>query len=257
MAATPRTALPAASFLAFAAFGAFWGAWGASVPRVQDQAGVGDGELGVALLFVGAGALPAMLLTGRALDRFGLRVAAGLIAALGLAGAVLAVVAVDVVTLSAALALVGATSGAADVAMNSVAGRAESEAGRPVITRAHGVFSAAVVVTTLLTGAAAAADLAVAVPFLVVAALSVVAGARLLVVLPGRAAPGRPGRRRPGPPAPGRPWCRCCWSASSARSPSRARTPTRAGARSSRPTSWAPRRRSRRWRPPRSPSPSP
>src|SRR5919204_6965893 len=68
-----RMTVPA--FVAFAAFGSFWGVWGASVPRVQHQAGVGDGRLGVALLFVGAGALPAMLLAGRALDRWGLRVA--------------------------------------------------------------------------------------------------------------------------------------------------------------------------------------
>jgi hypothetical protein len=58
--------LVASAYVAFAAFGAFWGVWGASVPRVQDQAGVSDGELGLALLFVGAGALPAMLLVGRA-----------------------------------------------------------------------------------------------------------------------------------------------------------------------------------------------
>ena len=70
----PRN-LVTSAFVAFAAFGAFWGVWGASVPRVQDQAGIGDGELGFALLFVGAGALPAMLLVGRALDRWGLRVA--------------------------------------------------------------------------------------------------------------------------------------------------------------------------------------
>ena len=68
--------LVASAYVAFAAFGAFWGVWGASVPRVQDQAGVSDGELGLALLFVGAGALPAMLLVGRALDRWGLPVAA-------------------------------------------------------------------------------------------------------------------------------------------------------------------------------------
>src|SRR3954464_15645738 len=60
---SPRAG-PAAAVIAFAAFGAFWGVWGASVPRVQDQAGVSDGELGLALLFVGAGALPPMLLVG-------------------------------------------------------------------------------------------------------------------------------------------------------------------------------------------------
>src|SRR5687767_11963617 len=96
----------ASAFVAFAAFGAFWGAWGASVPRVQDQAGVTDGELGLALLFVGAGALPAMLLAGRAVDRWGLRVAAPAIGALGVTGAALAFAAVDLAGLCAGLALV-------------------------------------------------------------------------------------------------------------------------------------------------------
>ena len=179
----PRN-LVASAYVAFAAFGSFWGAWGASVPRVQDQAGVDDGELGLALLFVGAGALPAMLLAGRALDRCGLRVAAGLIAALGLAGAGLALAAHDLVTLSAGLALAGAASGAADVAMNAVAGRAEQLAERPVITRAHGTFSAFVVVSSLLTGLAAGADLPLAVPFLAVAALSLGGGRAIFRALP-------------------------------------------------------------------------
>ena len=179
----PRN-LVASAYVAFAAFGSFWGVWGASVPRVQDQAGVDDGELGLALLFVGAGALPAMLLVGRALDRWGLRVAAGVIALLGLAGAGLSLAARDLIALSAGLAVAGAASGAADVAMNAVAGRAETQAERPVITRAHGTFSALVVVSSLLTGVAAGAGLPLSVPFFAVAALSLAAGAAMLRTLP-------------------------------------------------------------------------
>ncbi|MBB4772221.1 MFS transporter [Actinomadura livida] len=171
------------AIVAFAAFGAFWGAWGASVPRVQQQAGIGDGRLGFALLFVGAGALPAMLLAGRALDRWGLRVAAPAVAALGCAGAGVAVTAVNLAGLCAGLAAVGAASGAADVAMNAVAGRAEKIAGRPVITPAHGVFSALVVVASLGTGLASAASLPLAAPFGAVAVLSLVAGVFLLRTL--------------------------------------------------------------------------
>ncbi len=154
----------ASAFVAFAAFGAFWGVWGASVPRVQDQAGIGDGELGFALLFVGAGALPAMLLVGRALDRWGLRVAALVIGALGVVGAVLALTAVDLASLCAGLALVGATSGAADVAMNAVAGRAEqtpagrSSPGRTASSPASWSWR------SLATGLASAASLPLAVP---------------------------------------------------------------------------------------------
>ncbi|MFG2001138.1 MFS transporter [Spirillospora sp. NPDC048911] len=173
------------AFVAFAAFGAFWGVWGASVPRVQQQAGIGDGSLGFALLFVGAGALPAMLLAGRALDRWGPAVAAVVIGALGVAGAGLALTAVNLASLCAGLAVVGAASGAADVAMNAVAGRAEKITGRPVITRAHGVFSSLVVLASLATGLSADASLPLAVPFTVVAGLSLAAGAFLLMTLSG------------------------------------------------------------------------
>jgi MFS family permease len=190
-AGSPRH-LIASAYVAFAAFGSFWGVWGASVPRVQHQAGIGDGQLGFALLFVGAGALPAMLLAGRALDRWGLTVAAVVIGALGVAGAGLALTAVSLVSLCVGLAFVGATSGAADVAENAVAGRAEKIAGRPVITRAHGIFSSLVVLASLATGLASAASLPLAVPFTAVAVLALVAGASLFKTLPaGVAAQGR------------------------------------------------------------------
>lgn len=183
--------LVASAYLAFAAFGSFWGVWGASVPRVQQQAGISEGQLGVALLFVGAGALPAMLLTGRALDRWGLRVASLLIGALGTAGAALALTAVDLASLSVGLTLVGATSGAADVAINAVAGRAEQVADRPVITRAHGAFSALVVLTSLATGFLSGASVPLPVPFLAVAMLCLAVGILLLRSLPaGVATPG-------------------------------------------------------------------
>lgn len=176
--------LVASAYLAFAAFGSFWGVWGASVPRVQDQAGVDDGELGIALLFIGAGALPAMLLAGRALDRWGLRVGAGMIALLGVAGAGLALGARDLPSLCAGLAVAGAASGAADVAMNATAGRAEELAERPVITRAHGTFSAFVVLSSLATGLAAGADAPPAAPFVAVGALLIAAGAAMYRALP-------------------------------------------------------------------------
>jgi MFS family permease len=200
-ASSPRH-LIASAFVAFAAFGSFWGVWGASVPRVQHQAGIGDGQLGFALLFVGAGALPAMLLAGRALDRWGLRVAALTICALGGVGAGLALTAVNLASLCVGLAFVGATSGAADVAENAVAGRAEELAGRPVITRAHGIFSSLVVLASLATGLASAAALPLAVPFTAVAVLSLAAGASMLKTLPAGVTAQRHDRIRAADPAP-------------------------------------------------------
>lgn len=175
------------AYMGFAAFGAFWGVWGASVPAIRAQAELSDGQLGTALLFVGAGALPAMLVTGRAVDRWGLRVAAFLLVTLGAVGTLVAVAGRDFWSLSAGLALLGASSGAADVAINSAAASAERTSGRPVITRAHGTFSTMVVAGSLSTGLLLGGlGVPVVVPFLLVA--GVAAGAALGVVADWRTA---------------------------------------------------------------------
>ncbi|WP_199521356.1 MFS transporter [Jiangella anatolica] len=165
-----------AAYAGFAAFGALWGVWGALLPAVREQAGLGHGQLGTALLFIGAGALPAMLLTGPAVDRWGHRVTALLQVGLGMTGIVVAVTGHGFVGLSAGLALLGAVSGAADVANNAAAASAEQASGRPVIARAHGVFSAAVVVASLAGGALRGAGAPVVVPFVLAAAAGGVAG---------------------------------------------------------------------------------
>jgi MFS family permease len=168
-----------------AAFGGFWGVWGASVPAVREQAGLSDGQLGTALLFVGAGALPAMLLTGPAVDRLGHRLTAFLLAGLGGAGVAVALTGQGFVSLSVGLAVLGATSGAADVGINAAAGSAEQASGRPVIARMHGVFSASVVVASLVTGALRSAGSPVAGPFLLVAAVAGAAGVIAFTTAPG------------------------------------------------------------------------
>lgn len=167
---------PASAYIGFASFGMFWGVWGASIPAVRDQAAVTEGQLGLALLFVGAGALPAMLLTGRALDRWGTIVATSVLCAFGLTAACIAFGARGVVSLSVCLAAVGFTSGATDVALNALAASAERSAGRPVIARSHAAFSAAVVVASLGVGGARALGLPAAAPFLLVLLTCLAAG---------------------------------------------------------------------------------
>lgn len=139
-------------FVGFAVFGAFWGTWGASIPALRDQAGVTDGQLGAALLCIGAGALPAMLVSGRLVDRFGTRVTAVMLAALGISGVVVAATAHNLGFLVSGLLLLGATSGASDVAINAAAGAAQVASSRPVLARAHSLFSACVVVSSLTVG---------------------------------------------------------------------------------------------------------
>jgi MFS family permease len=174
---SPLAATPAfTAYAGFAAFGGFWGAWGASVPAVREQAGLSDGQLGTALLFVGAGALPAMLLTGPAVDRWGHRLTALLLVALGGAGVAVALTSQGFVSLSVGLAVLGAASGAVDVAINAAAGTAERGSGRPVIARAHATFSASVVVASLASGALRSGGSTLVVPFLLAAAGAGVAG---------------------------------------------------------------------------------
>jgi predicted MFS family arabinose efflux permease len=142
-----------ASYAGFAAYGLFWGTWGAALPALRQAAGIDDAALGVALVFVGAGGLPAMLLTGRAVDRFGARIAGLLLIALALAGVLMASMGRDLTSLAVGMALVGLASGAGDVAINALAGLAEQRSGRRTITVAHAVFSSFVVVGSLGSGA--------------------------------------------------------------------------------------------------------
>ena len=186
-----------APYSAFAAFGVFWGTWGAGLPALRAAAEVDVAALGVALLFVGVGALPAMLLTGRAVDRFGTRVAGWLLFGLALSGLLLAAGARGLPTLAAGMALVGATSGAADVASNALAGQAEQRSGRRVITLAHGVFSSSVVIGSLGTGVLRAAGAGVVTLFAAAAVLMAVAAALVLALGDGPSAsrPARPSAR--------------------------------------------------------------
>jgi hypothetical protein len=135
----------------FGVFGVFWGAWGAALPAVQAHAGVSDGQLGVALLFIGAGALASMRVAGTIVDRWGPPALPAALAAFAAASAVPGL-ARSTVALCAALLVLGATSGAVDVAINAEGVRSESR-GRPVMSLAHGTFSACVVAGSLMAGA--------------------------------------------------------------------------------------------------------
>jgi MFS family permease len=143
---------PAKVLLGFAALGVYWGAWGAALPAVQDRSGATDAELGFALLLVGVGALVSMRATGVLMDRLGPMLTPFTIGALAVSG-VLPGLAASPLLLSLALAVLGAASGAVDVAINADAVREESASGRPLLNLAHAGFSAAVVVASLGTGA--------------------------------------------------------------------------------------------------------
>ena len=163
-------------------FGAVWGIWGAQLPQLKAQAHVDDGQLGVALLFIGLGALPAMAWIGRAVDRWGRATAAAAITAFGLSAVGVALVARDPVSLSAGLFVLGATSGAADVSINALASAAERAASRPIIARSHATFSAAVVLGSVAAGALRLAGAPLSLPFALAAGGGLLAAGYLLRV---------------------------------------------------------------------------
>jgi MFS family permease len=171
--------------LGFAALGVYWGAWGAALPAVQNRSDATDAELGFALLLVGVGALVSMRATGVLMDRFGPMLTPLTIGALAVSG-VLPGLAVSPLQLSLALAVLGAASGAVDVAINADAVREEVASGRPLLNLAHASFSAAVVVASLATGVLRWAGAGAPAVFLLV---GLVIGVSAVAVRPGRGAP--------------------------------------------------------------------
>ncbi|MGW6496364.1 MFS transporter [Nonomuraea angiospora] len=180
-----------------AAWAVFWGSWSALLPAVKLELGISAGDLGLALSAVPVGALPAMALTGRLArgrERTALLVTTALFG-LSVAGIGL----VDTPwQLALSLLLVGATSGALDIALNLATGRAERETGRRLFQSVHAAFPVVVIAASPATGLARSLGLSVG-TVLVVIALIVIATSLTVLALPAgegtSAASGGPDRR--------------------------------------------------------------
>jgi MFS family permease len=172
-------------------FGLFWGAWAACLPAIQRSTDASEAQLGLALLAVGLGALPAMLGAGRLADLFGARLVPIGLVAFALAAA-LPALASSVPALIGFLLLLGVTTGALDIAINADAARIEAAFRVRVMDGLHAAFSAGVLVGGAGSGLLrkAGAD-----PSWILAGVSAVV---LLTALLNRGAPGpaaRPQRR--------------------------------------------------------------
>jgi predicted MFS family arabinose efflux permease len=115
--------------------------WAPLVPYAKDRLGVDERVLGILLLCLGIGSLVAMLMTGMLSSRFGTRPVI-LLSGFGLA-AVLPFVAIASTpfTLGLTLLLFGATLGSLDVAMNIHAVEVERDAGQPLLSGFHALYS--------------------------------------------------------------------------------------------------------------------
>ena len=138
---------------AFFALGVFWGGWAALVPAIQAAVGASKGELGLALLFVAVGSLPAMLAHRRPARPPRPAHPAGVLTGLAVA-AVLPAFAESVAALAAALLVLGVATGAVDVAMNGAVAELEARRSTRLMQLAHGLFSAGVVAGAIGIGLA-------------------------------------------------------------------------------------------------------
>ncbi|MET7443186.1 MFS transporter, partial [Streptomyces sp. NPDC005568] len=126
----------------FAVHGAVTGSFATRVPWIQDHAGIGAGQLGIALAFPAIGASVAMPLAGWITHTFGARTALRGLLALWTLSLVLPALAPNLLTLCLALFTYGATAGMADVAMNALGVEVENRLDRSIMSGLHGMWSA-------------------------------------------------------------------------------------------------------------------
>lgn len=146
-----------ADTLIFFTNGAMFASWVSRIPQVQDNLGISEGRLGLALLVLASGALLSLIASGWMVARLGSRpVTATMALALCLC-LPLPAFAPTWLALAAALFLVGAANGALDVAMNAQGVLIQRQIGRPILSSMHAAFSFGGFVGALLGGAIAAA----------------------------------------------------------------------------------------------------
>lgn len=153
--------------------GAVFSGWYARLPQIQDNLGLGPGELGVALIGAPIGLLIAQPLTGAVIGRRGSRTIVAA-APLCIATVVLPAIAVDGPTLFAAVFFTGAANGCLDIAMNAQGLAVERASGGRFFNSLHAAFSYGALIGALIAAAAAGAGIS---PLVQLAAMATVGGA--------------------------------------------------------------------------------
>ncbi len=121
--------------------GAVLGTWAAHIPLVEARLGISHATLGIALLFMAAGALIAMPLTGGGIARFGSAAIIRAATIVLLVALPFPLIAPHPALLMAALFLLGAANGVLDVSMNAHGVMVERRLGRAVMSSLHGMWS--------------------------------------------------------------------------------------------------------------------
>lgn len=133
---------PAGVRALFFAAGALFATWGVHIPTVKAHYGVGEQALGMAMLATGLGACVGLTQAGRVIARFGPRRVLFVGGATGAWAVAALLLGQDFAWVLALLFAFGLVSSTFDVAMNVVANDIEQQAGRPLMSGFHGLFSA-------------------------------------------------------------------------------------------------------------------
>lgn len=173
--------------LVFFITGVGHGTWAPRLAEIKDKIGASDGQLGLALLMLGIGALIAMPITGSLVGRVGSR-GISMISAVahGLAFPLIAF-AWDRISLGCAMMLYGLAIASLDVAMNVQATEIEERYNRPIMSSFHGLFSVGDMVGALGAGLAATLALGLGPHFIIAASVALLAGiygCRLMIASP-------------------------------------------------------------------------
>lgn len=154
----------------YAFWGVFWGGWGVLLPQFRSDLMLTDATVGMTLMGISIGAIPAMLYGSGPIERrpeLSLRLLFVLfslsVLALGFAG--------NAFALLALLVVVGMTSGLLDVALNVNVALAEKKTGQRLFQKMHGAFPLGVIIAAPVVGLARDAEFSRATILAIIAAL--------------------------------------------------------------------------------------
>jgi MFS family permease len=149
-----------ATTLAFLLLGIIWGAWAPHIALIAERLNLSPGVLGLVLLSAAAGSLMTMPIVGGIVARRGSGPVTRSIVPLVALTLLLPALAPDLLLLILGALLLGALSGAMDVAMNAHGIAIETKMRQPIVSTLHGFYSLGA-----LAGAGSAAALFPLVPY--------------------------------------------------------------------------------------------
>ena len=119
----------------------FFGSWITRLPDIQERIGIGEGELGLALLGLPLGSVSVMPFISYFIQKYGAGRVTVFISIIFCIISTLPVFATSLLGLFIILILVGISTGAMDIAMNASAAIVEEKKGYPIMSTCHGLWS--------------------------------------------------------------------------------------------------------------------